>query len=280
MQQLSEPTDDAREVYSTCISIVKNVNLKHRLSRIKEEVGNKSDVYLKNAKNSMLYKIEPKGNVKDVNTQELCDVYTLRMAKKGTPGRAVYDRLLSAPKHSRCPLCSQRTVSTLDHHLPKKHFPTFAVLPVNLVPTCRDCNTVKSEYIPQKLTEQTFHPYFDNFDDEQWLSALLIEETPIVVQFKVSAPAVWKPTKVKRAQLHFNTFKLNSLYSSHAAQELNDIRESITNLYNTAKSKGVKERLREDYLSRRAVRINSWQTAFYHALSKNDWYCNGGFLIP
>ncbi|MFJ4518444.1 HNH endonuclease [Streptomyces sp. NPDC088816] len=215
-----------------------------------------------------------------MTTQEMIAVYTNRMAKKQAAGRPIYDDLILAAKDGRCPLCGQRPVSTLDHHLPKTLYPALAVDPLNLVPSCADCNKLKLDVTPRSSEEETLHPYFDDVEHDSWLKAEVIEVAPAALRFFVDPPAAWSPTLIRRARLHFKTFGMASLYASQAAQELGNIKYYLTQLYEVGQKRGaqrVQDHLAEQAESRRRAHINSWQSATYQALADSAWYCDGGF---
>lgn len=63
----------------------------------------------------------------------------------------------------RCPICDcsfAYSQATLDHILPKSIFPIFSITPINLVPTCYNCNMRKNDSIPSKVLNPYFHDYF------------------------------------------------------------------------------------------------------------------------
>lgn len=63
----------------------------------------------------------------------------------------------------RCPICDcsfAYSQATLDHILPKSKFPIFSITPINLVPTCYNCNMRKNDKIPSKVLNPYFHDYF------------------------------------------------------------------------------------------------------------------------
>jgi hypothetical protein len=280
MQKLPLPSFTAAHAFSTCISRIKNKDLKNRLSSIEATVIAAAADYEEAADANTLYQIVSTKNVDNVVTaKEMSDVYDLRMVKNGGPGRPIYDKLISAPEHGRCPLCGQGTVWSLDHHLPKQLYPTFAVTPANLVPSCLNCNKVKGFTVPTTPEESTLHPYFDDVDAQPWLTATVGGTAPVAVLFNIARPAGWSDVLFARVQHHFSLLKLASLYSGHAAEEMSHIRDYISSLHASAGSVGVKEHLRDQANSREAARLNSWQAATYRALEASDWYCNGGFNL-
>jgi len=279
MRKIDKPLDLPEEVFRICISHIQNVDLKSRLELCEPAIIAASHEMETKAILSDLHSIATSENVSGLVTgKEMERVYTDRMAKKNSPGRPFYDRLISTPAHGRCPLCGQRIVSTLDHHLPKAFYPALAVAPLNLVPSCRDCNTIKINSIPRTAEQETLHPYFDNVNDDIWLKCYVVEESPASVIFYVDPPAYWADLLSKRVKHHFEILKLASLYGSHSADELSSIRYSLRKLLSSGGKESVFSFLQDAAASKAAgLPKNSWQTAFYVGLANNDWFCEGGF---
>ncbi|MBO0134632.1 hypothetical protein [Agrobacterium burrii] len=85
-----------------------------------------------------------------------------RNPKEGVQGGHI--RALRGHDLLFCPVCGEAgTPYTLDHYLPKEHFPHFAVLPQNLIPCCDICQgKKKSEYQGQQ-GRLFAHLYYDDF---------------------------------------------------------------------------------------------------------------------
>jgi hypothetical protein len=278
MKKLLKPIDEPLDVFEACIDRVRNVELKTRLVACKEEVEAASIEYDEKAILVELHTINSRDNVANtVSADEMKKVYTSRMAKKLAPGRIYYDKIMSIPEHGRCPLCSQRIVSTLDHHLPKAHFPALAVSPLNLIPACQDCNKTKSEDIPNSPEEETLHPYYDDVEGFTWIKARLTEDVPVVVEFYVNPPAGCDRILKKRLKHHFKTFKLAALYTSHAAEELSGMEYIANKVYTAGGSADLKSYLEDTAEGKKSVNPNSWQAALYVCLSENNWFCQSRF---
>ncbi|SJL83947.1 HNH endonuclease [Vibrio palustris] len=278
MKKLTRPNDDAVVVFEACIDRVRNADLKHRLQSCSVEVGEASAEFDQKASVAELHTIEAKESVANVvSVDEMKKVYTDRMAKKLAPGRVYYDKLMSLPEHGRCPLCSQRVVSTLDHHLPKAHYPSLAVSPLNLIPACQDCNKIKSEDIPLNSEKETLHPYYDDVEGFLWVKAKLTESVPVVVEFYVEPPDDCDDVLIERLKHHFITFDLAALYSSHAAEELANIEFIARKIFEDSGSIELREYLSDMADSRKQVSINSWQAAFYTCLYESNWFCQNRF---
>jgi hypothetical protein len=164
-----------------------------------------------------------------VTTLEMVRLYDWRFARKGSPGRAIYDAIFSAA--NRCPLCGHGTVSTLDHHLPKTQYPALAVTPLNLVPACSDCNKNKINFVPVSSADETLHPYFDDVEDDTWLVAKVIEVAPAALRFRVQAPAYWSAILAERVRRHFRMLNLSHLYGAQSATEISNIRHYLRVLH-------------------------------------------------
>ena len=151
--------------------------------------------------------------------------------------------------------------------------------PINLIPSCTDCNRAKIDKSPLKSEEETLHPYYDNIENDEWLFASVRHTTPPTVYYFVKASNSWSVLLSKRVQYHFNIFALNNLYSVQAAVLLSDIEHRLESIFKISRALGVKNYLKEEAISRFSSNKNSLQTAFYMAVSQDDWYCNGGFRM-
>jgi hypothetical protein len=165
----------------------------------------------------------------------------------------------------------------LDHHLPKVGYPFLSVTPTNLVPACSDCNKNKTGTSPATAEEQSLHPYFDNIDHDQWLSADVIEERPSSLRFFVDPSQGWSPSLTLRVRRHFDVFGLDALYGAQAATELAGIAYVLGAQFDAAGAEGVRTYVEGQAVSRSKVNLNHWTAATYRALSSSHWYCSGGF---
>jgi hypothetical protein len=220
------------------------------------------------------------GKLSSISTHELVSggatkddmvwLYDTKFVQDG--GRKFYDKIMLLPKNGICPMCGKRTVSTLDHYLPKTKYPTYAVTAFNLLPSCSDCNKAKQTKIITSREEETIHPYYDDFNDEVWIKANIIEEFPIGFNFNVYKPASWTDEKFKRAVNHFDTFHLNALYSSHAADRFAPYKIQLKRLYSRGGEKAIKEDIEDRSESNKEIRLNSWEAAMYTALLSSSWF--------
>lgn len=274
MRKLTKPTRDAKSVYELCISKVKKATLKASLTAISPTVQAEAAAYEISATAGSLHTMATFPNIGGLSNKEFNKVYTGRMANPKAPGRVIYDEIFISSKI--CPLCGHGKVTTVDHHLPKAHYPALTVTPINLVPACSDCNKLKDDVISTAASRQTIHPYYDDFDSEQWLFAD-INQIERVFYFHAKKPRSWSQTKFLRAKFHLKTFELATLFSLHAVEELNDRLLTLEKIL----AAGGPQEVMDDFLdtaeSCKSNHLNSWKTAMYQALANSPWSCAGGF---
>lgn len=281
MWPLEPPAHSARATFSKCISRVRNGGLAGRLAAATASVVMASNEFDDAARGNTLHQIATHDIVApDVTVEEMEKVYTQRMAKTGAPGREIYDAIFSSSPQGRCPLCTQRSVTTLDHYLPKAHYPALAVAPLNLVPACSDCNKAKLASVPTSAEQVALHPYYDDLGTEVWLFARVIERTPAAVRFSIAAPAAWDAVLSARVDHHFRALGLAALFASEAAEELINVRHQLEMLQAADPDNGVKDELRRRAESCAIARPNGWRAATYRAWYESDWFCEGGFQPP
>lgn len=278
MWRVRKPGRSTVEAYQACIFAVDDEDLRGRLKQVEVTVVRESHFYDVAAAQGLFHTLARTRLVDGlVTVEEMSDLYSSRFARQGSAGRAIYDELMSATRHGRCPLCGHGLVSTLDHFLPKSHYPCLSVVPLNLVPACKDCNKNKARSFPGSPLEATLHPYFDDVEEDLWLGAQVLEERPAAIRFFVKAVQRWDEVKQARVENHFKLLKLSKLYTSNAADELLNIQGSLRRVFRAGAAAAVQEYLQEEAGSRATARMNSWQAAMYTALSESEWYCGGAF---
>lgn len=275
MRKLEEPLYTAEDVFKTCISMVSDQDLKERFEECIPDVKAASERYRELAKKALLYTFEDNLCIdRRVNIKEMKAIYTQRMAHQQGQGYDIYKKIKKAAAFRTCPICGHRKVTTLDHYLPKALYPSVVVAPLNLIPSCFECNKKKLAKVPKYTEEETLHPYFDNLGSERFLIANVIETEPPIINFSIVAPPSWSPQLAKRVKHHFEIFKLNMLYRIHAADEILGQMEYWSSL----NKESLQKHLTEQASSRSKIHINSWETALYEGIASSDWFCEGGYL--
>ena len=282
MRVISKPIYSVSDLFNICIDGISNnrayTDIKDELKYIHDTVmidskryniyANDVKLYIFQALNT-LYRKSDKTNIKML--------YRNQMSVKGKGGRKVYDKIMLLALLGRCPFCGIGRVSTLDHYLPKGKYPVFSILPYNLVPSCKDCNTGKGASVATTCGTQTLHPYYDDFTREQWLFAKVMKSHPISIKYFVNPPIDWDDISKARVEAHFNDYDLGRRFSIEASNELAKLNSSFS-LF-PLKKRQIKEQLNKGALIFKSMHLNSWESALYQALASNDWYCGGGYNV-
>lgn len=279
MKKIEKPNFSVIDVLIDCIDNLQDEGLKQELILSANQfTAAETDFFNKTGTNT-LFQIPQNIYISDtIGSSTLKKIYTDRMVNKKNKGRKYYDAIfISAPK-GRCPFCNVKSVRTLDHYLPKSKYPILSITPNNLVPSCSDCNKDKLVDSPTNSEEETLHPYFDDIENSDWLKAKIITLKPIKFEYYISPPEDWTELLKSRLRNHFSAYLLNDLYSIHAIEEFENIKQQLTNLYKMVGGNQLKEHILESYKSRYSMNKNSWQTAFYDCLLNDMDFCKGKFM--
>ena len=277
MFSLQKPTIDKIEIYDECISSVQNIDKRKELSDYK-------DIYLLNADNYDYYAskkdlytlnsvpiaIENENFVRyETIKDDLKNLYDkLRSNKKP---RLYYDEIRSLA--NKCPFCGFGYIYTLDHYLPKSYFPIFSILPYNLVPCCRDCNTNKGNKYATSVDLQTLHPYYDgDILSKRLVFAEILEQNPMSIIFYIKHTDKICENRVKT---HFQVYELPKRFAVEAVGRINGL--NIKFMMNNITANDIKQELYAEFKASEKISLNSWQTAMYEALYQSDWYCQEGY---
>lgn len=275
MRIINKPSISPIRSYIACYSSIRDSNKKNDFRDISKFISTQSNNYDQLGESKCLFNITTHTHVHgQINKNEMKTLYEDQMVKNKA-GRRVYDKIMLLAPLKKCPFCGFGTVSTLDHYLPKAPYPTYSVLPYNLVPCCFDCNKGKSTDNANTQNEQTLHPYYDNYTNEQWLYASIVQTSTVSVKFYVNPPSHWSNIDKDRVKAHFRGFNLEERFAIMAASEFATLREEFVMFESTPHQiKAVLTKKARVHFSRYK---NSWETALYKALSINNWYINGGY---
>ena len=282
MRSLSAPQFSFNDVFNACVN-GKYEPARSNLFSISDTLQQMEYDYRALATTSQLYALpkNPDHVVIVDSKNELFKLYDERMAKNPSPGRKYYDQILAAGL-PRCPYCNHNRPRQLDHVLPKEvtGYPELSLLPINLVPSCADCNFYKRTHDPTTFIEQLFHPYFDSPEKVVWLTANLdfLPTGELTVFFEtIEFPGF--ESFSQRVRFQFNMLGLSRLYGAQAATELESIRYGLELLFEAHGAGAVRERMNEDYVSFNDNDQNSWKTAMYRCICQSERICQMNWTL-
>lgn len=231
MMRLPFPSFTYDDMLNLCVDgITGNIGLRDKVSKSTALLKSQARDYSASGSNAELYTFAPLpppltndplvlGRMKK---SELIKLYNTYVVKREKPARSVYDSLMLAADE-KCPFCGGiGRPRNLDHYLPKTYYPQFSIVPLNLVPSCRDCNMDgKGTGYAANEAEQIIQPYLDAdcYFNEQWLDARYLPGVagePGVVEYFVSPPEHWRDAQKQRVEKHFEDFDLQLRFSKEA----------------------------------------------------------------
>ena len=232
LQKIELPLINYSDLIDTCAEgIVRNESLKNSLNVNRSQLIEDAVTYQEYGNTGKIYQFEPYSVILDMGPfpldtvcfkDQFTKIYDSYFVPETKATRETYNTILNAAK-DECPFCGGvGTPTNLDHFLPKAEFPQFSILPLNLVPACRDCNMGSKKVSYAKTEEtQTIHPYLDHsfFFNEQWITAKYIIDDPDelgYLEYYVSCPSHWTDVNKDRALNHFKDFGIASRYAKHA----------------------------------------------------------------
>ena len=287
MRNLTLPTLKAETIFEDCVSNIGSAVKTAEFRQAKHLIENAESNYLTAAQNHVLFNFPAsiKGNdallFGSLSKRDVKGLYSDQMVPTKKVARHHYDKLVVSAPQRRCPFCGFGRATTLDHFLNKADYPWLAIVPINLVPACKDCNHGKSTSRALSADKQILHPYFEGSEltDDQWLFASVIQSTPLAIDYRAEPPSKWDTALRLRVKQHFKDFDLKARFSIEATTELSPLRFTLKPIDTSAGRLGVKQHLTAVASGEHESIKNAWKTALYQALADSDWYIDGGYLM-
>lgn len=286
MDKLNEPSRYINEFFQEMIvnkhNNEKNSFLRKRLQTIEDTLVSGESEYIEKARSVQLYTINEHDKVLEKDGETVITAAEMKalynqdfVSKPGSRdiGRDMYDYLKSLALEKFCPYCSVSRVKTLDHYLPKGKYPTYAITPANLVPSCRDCNTEKETATSNTLDEMFIHPYFEDVNNINWLNAEMEKNIwPISFNYGFDMRDQKNITIINRIRHQLETLDVIGGYNDRANRQFRYRVRDIQRNYSTGGIEGLKDFLEESEESCRKAELNSWEACMYRAILDSDWF--------
>jgi hypothetical protein len=284
MLRLKLPIFSFNDSFEQCrLGITGNSELLDKMDKEGNLLNGLANSYIKAATEGRLYSLvalssKPGSDpivIGSFTKGDLLKLYSLYFSNKNKPGRALYDALFTAA-NEKCPFCGGiGRPRNLDHFLPQAYYPQFSILPINLVPSCRDCNMDnKIDNYATTESEQIIHPYIDNdrFFNDQWIYARYKvdnEDEPGYIEYFVQTPDYWDCSLKERAFKHFKDFDLGLRFSKEASARIITYLAQIHNLLQISLSlDDAKKTILEPAINSSPF-VNHWERVMCLALMKD-----------
>lgn len=289
MKKIAFPEYTFEDVLNSCAEGMMQKNVKRSFKDVIPSLLNLGLQYEQLNNNGTLFscpKTEKVTSGKSVlDKKKLTNLYRLNLRNMDKPARKIYEKLLLSTD-KKCPFCGDiGETKNLDHFLPLAHFPQFSVMPLNLLPACRDCNMgEKGDDFATREADQILHPYLDQdaFFDEQWVHARYVNEDDGAIEFFSLPPEGWGPVDKERVIKHFDDFDLALRYGLRAGTHLTELIGQRDAFYRRFEGRIPIEEIKLDFVAvmftpviKNAEFANQWKRVMYIALSTSE-----EFLIP
>lgn len=167
-----------------------------------------------------------------------------------------------------CPGCGELgEPNTLDHYLPKKKYPQFAILPLNLAPMCDACQKEKGAKTTVAPGARLFiHPYFSTFSQPQILE--LDIGPPFAAPSAILRPSA-ALTKDERdlVETHLRELDMHSRYARFFKSAYRKLLRNINRIRQTGQD--VDASLDLFRFDEEAPSPNGWPHVFYTGVIAN-----------
>ncbi|MBG0802815.1 HNH endonuclease [Methylocystis sp. H4A] len=186
--------------------------------------------------------------------------------------RLLADMVASLPPEDAdlCPYCSLDTNPDLDHFLPKKRFPEFALYGRNLVPICTPCNRKKSGAVKTKVDGHRLflNPSFEPTNNSCVLEAeLTFKGDNLLVRYLIDDGGRLPDGERALAQRHYNRLNLGTRYSRRAHSFLASFKASVTGKPEAVIARTLKRQIETASIGEPA---NGWRPALYRAIASKE----------
>ncbi len=179
----------------------------------------------------------------------------------------------------RCPFCGLLAPNELDHHLPKLKYPALAIYVLNLVPSCHQCNSAKSDLDPPEPGRQFMHAYLEPMPAVRFLDAVVdLNQGALVVEFRIDPDAKIPPRLLERLTHQFERLHLNDRYKREANTLLVNHATALRMAFDAGGASSVQSFLQEQARHEfETFHANHWSAVLLWSLSQHAPFCEGGF---
>jgi len=289
MKKLAFPTISLNQMLNKCAEGMEQVNVRTNFQSVFPIFHANEQQYQALSLTGNLYtypRVNPLSNTTEVvghlTKAKLINLYENNLRNKDKPARNYYDALLIS-SGERCPFCGDiGQTKNLDHFLPKAHFPEFSLMPLNLVPSCRDCNMgEKGEAYATIEDDQPIHPYLDRdiFYQQQWIYATYVDEDEGALNYFVQCPVAWSQEEKNRANNHFNSLDLASRYRLEAGKHISEVidqKNAFTQSILRLAPQVTQQAIKVEFISSNLMPViqsdkfpNHWKKVMYQCLANS-----------
>jgi hypothetical protein len=274
LRSLPPPAADHQSVFNRCVAETKSAADRNILVGLGAQVVAAGRNYINHA-NAQLHQIALMGWSENQKLL-LESLYSDQLVGAGGAERNLYDTIRTSA--TRCPYCTFGEICEVDHFLPKKKFPEYAVLPANLLPICHLCNHTKRSKRPLSANAYLLHPYFDRLPAVTWLFAeMIFEAGGPVLKYRIELDPGIHGDIAHRLGYHFDVLRLGKRFRETSAVVLAEIEEMLTGHLGALAPNAIAHHFALEAIRKYKVHGNCIEAAAFRAASESDDYCAGNY---
>ncbi|WP_157725019.1 HNH endonuclease [Vogesella sp. LIG4] len=168
-----------------------------------------------------------------------------------------------------CQYCGISIPKTMDHYVPKEDFPEFAVMALNLVPCCGECNGHKLAYWKDSNTRGIINFYRDPIPNVRFLFVTLVWSGNFAIPtFFIENSGNIDGTLFSIIEKHFSRLHLLSRYKDQSNDFITDTIDSVVSNADNPDPQTISNNL-HGHVSKIESRlgVNSWKAVLLQALA-------------
>lgn len=272
MQNLKVPTIKPKDVLDNIIKY-KRKPRKGILSEMKSDLLSRFEEYEKNknALENINYSIVTTNDEKEA----LLSCYKRTGYLEKNVIKASIKDIQTEHLRVKCPYCRVDTAATMDHYLPKEKFPEFSFLPINLVPCCSRCNSIKGERWIFNDNRIFINYYFDNLDIENFLKSKIkykkdAIKTSTNIKYSLETGDIQDKDLSKTIESHFFELELLDRYNELVGEELSNIYTSVMKS-DYSLDEHIRAIRNEFNVKKEIYGDNHWKVVLYYSILESDY---------
>ncbi len=161
--------------------------------------------------------------------------------------------------------------------MPKADYPSLSVSPINLVTSCKNCNEDKKNHKFSNYESNPIHPYFEDFNDQRWISARISITSDSEMSFEyyvLDNVPTWDTSKINRAKNNFIAYAHAISFSDESIREAIVIMDELQQgELNSMSDQDIRNYFLEEAkksqrtIVKGSIILNNWKIAMYYALA-------------
>jgi len=171
-----------------------------------------------------------------------------------------------------CQSCTLNNANSFDHYISKGEFPEFAVNPINLIPCCSECNSLKSSQWRGIHGRNILNHYLDILPQVQYLYVDLgIGNKAIEVKFYLDNSNGVNNLLFERINNHYTRLELFRRFQENSESVISSLKDDIENGLVDSNFDLVRTQVLRRIDREKATKgVNYWQSVLKHTLINDE----------